>query len=246
MDAQYLGILRLIRSALTGKGEELPPQFDLAGAYPMIGRHQVAPLVYEGARLSGLDAAAPVMRQMFRDYCMQTLRSERQMRAVGELRAAFDSAGIEYLFFKGVVLKARYPAPEMRIMGDADVLIRTAQYPAVDGILRELGYELREWQYVSHDLILEPHKLLVDPEDKGDLAVFGDGWALTEPDGEGRPCLSPRAEFAHLVSHLAKHFRTGGVGLRQMIDLWLLRDAGESAGELLGRLGLTEFYENIA
>lgn len=254
MDTQHLGVLRLIRSALTGAGETLPEGFDLAGAYPLIGRHQVAPLIYEGARLSGLDTAAPVMRRLFHDYCVQTLRNERQMQAVEELRTAFDRAGIEYLFFKGVVLKARYPKPEMRVMGDADVLIRTAQYPAVDELLRAQGYELKgetpqEWQYVSRDLMIEPHKILVDPEDVRDFAVFGDSWALTAPDGEGRPCLPPEVELAHLVSHLAKHFRTGGVGLRQMIDLWILRgdtQAERSALEdLLGRLGLAEFYENV-
>ena len=255
MDSLYRGILQLVYAALTGEGAQLPPDFDWERAYPFVTAHQIAPLVYEGARLCGVDTQTDVMRGLFRDYCQEIVKSERQTRAVDELRAAFDEAGIEHLFFKGVVLKERYPKPELRPMGDADVLIREAQYPAVDDILCRLGYELKaqtaqEWHYASPGLIVEPHRMLVDPEDARDASVFGTGWELTAPDGAGRPTLPPEVETAHLVSHLAKHFRVGGAGLRQMIDLWVCRRAHAAPDErklagLLDRLGLAEFYANV-
>ena len=98
--------------------------------------------------------------------------------------------------------------------------------------------------------MVEPHRAIVDPEDQRDLSVFGTGWDLVIRDEGGRPALPPEAEIAHLISHLAKHFRHGGVGLRHMTDLWVCRRAGvrpdpAALDELLARLGLTEFASAI-
>ena len=144
MEQQYRGILQLIRSALTGEGGLLPAEFSLEQAVPLVRAHQVSALVYEGARLCGVGKDAGGMSLLFQDTCRQIMRSERQTRAVEQLRAGLDRAGAEYLFFKGVVLKGRYPKPEMRAMGDADFLIHEAQYQAVDAVLREQGYELKK------------------------------------------------------------------------------------------------------
>lgn len=37
---------------------------------------------------------------------------------------AFDAGGIDYMPLKGSILKDLYPRHEMRMMGDADILIR--------------------------------------------------------------------------------------------------------------------------
>lgn len=255
MEQQYMGILRLVKSALTGQPQRLPEGFDLAKAYPLLREQQLQPLVYEGAALCGVSRQLPVMKQLFQDYCRSLMYSEGQMQAVDALRTAFDEAGVDHLFFKGCQLKHLYPKPELRPMGDADVLIRMEQQEQVAAILREQGYELKseneqEFLWLGSKLAVEPHKSLIDNGDERFYSYFGVGWQLVERDEEGKAHLTPEDEFAFLFVHMTKHYRGGGIGLRQFIDLWLYRRAvpeldEERLRDIIQRLGLTEFYENV-
>ena len=42
---------------------------------------------------------------------------------------------------KGCNMKALYPSPELRVMGDADILIRVEQYDRIRPIIQSLGFE---------------------------------------------------------------------------------------------------------
>ena len=255
MEQLHLGILRLVKSALTGQPLPLPEGFDFEKAYPLLREHQLQPLAYEGAILNGVSRQLPVMKQLFQDYCRVLMCSEGQMRAVDDLRAAFDRAGVDYLFFKGSRIKMLYPKPELRPMGDADVLIRMEQQEQVAAILLEQGYTLKaeneqEFLWISPKLVLEPHKSLIDAGDERFYSYFGGGWQLVERDKEGRAYLLPEDEFAFLFLHMAKHYRAGGIGLRQFVDLWQYRRTvpeqnEERLRQIIQQLGLTEFYKNV-
>ncbi len=255
MEQQHIGILRLIKSALTGQPQPLPEGFDLADAYVLVREHQLQPMVYEGAAVCGFSRQLPVMKQLFQDYCRALIYSEGQMKAVDELRAAFEQAGVDYLFFKGSRLKNLYPKPELRPMGDADVLVRTQQQEQVNEVLRALGYELKaeneqEYLWLSPRLAVEPHKSLIDAGDERFYSYFGGGWQLAKRDEAGKAYLTSEDEFAFLFVHMTKHYRGGGIGLRQFIDLWLYRRAvpeldEEKLQDIIRRLGLTEFYQNV-
>ena len=255
MEQQYMGILRLVKSALTGQPLPLPDGFDLENAYPLLREQQLQPLAYEGAVLCGISRQLPVMKQLFQDYCRALMYSEGQMKAVETLRTVFEQAGVDHLFFKGCRLKTLYPKPELRPMGDADVLIRVEQQEQVDAILRQQGYEWKqeneqESLWLSSALAVEPHKSLVDPDDRDVYRHFGVGWQLVKRDEDGRVFLPPEDEFAFLFVHMAKHYRGGGIGLRQFVDLWLYRRAvpdlkEEALLDIMYRLDLTEFYRNV-
>ncbi|MBO5728194.1 MAG: nucleotidyltransferase family protein, partial [Oscillospiraceae bacterium] len=226
MEQQHIGILRLIKSALIGQPQPLPEGFSLEQAYPLVREHQLQPMIYEGAVVCGFSRQLPVMKQLFQEYCRALMRSEGQMKAVDELCAAFEQGGVDYLFFKGSVLKRLYPKPELRPMGDADVLIRTQQQPQADEILQRLGYEWKveneqEALWYSPALALEPHRSLVSAKDRDFYSYFGDGWQLVERDKDGKARLSPEDEFAFVFVHMAKHYRGGGIGVRQLVDLWV-------------------------
>ena len=255
MDNQVRGIITLIRSGLTGEKLALPEKFDLAAAFEVLKKHGIVALAYEGAVRCGLAANEPVMLKMLRLSGMNMLRSEAQMAAVERICAAFEENGIDYMPLKGSRLKKLYPKPELRMMGDADILIRMEQYGAIRTVMEKLGFKEdmvtdHELVWISDDLFLELHKRLIPSYNKDFYGYFGDGWKLAKPVAGHRYGLGTEDELIYLFTHFAKHYRDGGIGLRHVTDLWVYRQTypGMDEGYVrreLEKLQLLEFYENV-
>lgn len=255
MDTIQKGILVLIQSGLTGSKRALPEDFSLEEALPVIGRHHLMPLVYEGAVRCGFTLGEPAMRQLLQGYCRHMMTSEKQMAAVEKLCRAFEENGIDYMPLKGCNMKALYPKPELRLMGDADVLVRVEQYDAIRSVVAGLGYEEKtesdhEYIWRSAELFLELHKRLIPSYNRDYHAYFGDGWLLAKKQSGCRYAMKPEDEFVYLFTHFAKHYRDGGIGCRHMADLWVFLRSYPSLDEgyvraELKKLELVRFYDNI-
>lgn len=74
------------------------------------------------------------MRALFNYVCHYIYNNEQQDYVSEEVFAAFDKNGIAYMPLKGILLKKLYPCPEMRVMGDLDILIKTEQYTKIKSI----------------------------------------------------------------------------------------------------------------
>ena len=188
-------------------------------------------------------------------YCKQLMHSEAQTEAIERLCAVFEENGIDYMPLKGCNMKSRYPKPELRIMGDADILIRTEQYDRIRDLVAALGYNPEvesdhEYVWRSPALFLELHKRLIPSYNSDYYAYFGDGWRLAKTRQGFRYAMTPEDEFIYLFTHFAKHYRDGGIGCRHVLDLWVyLRSCpGLDQGYIrreLQKLRLLEFYENV-
>ena len=256
MNVTQQGILALLKSAVTEQPQPLPEGFDLEAAAPVIRRHHMAALIYAGAVCCGVDQQQPVMRKLRQSYCRAMLLSEGQMAELGRVFAAFEENGIDHMPLKGCNMKSLYPKPELRMMGDADVLIRMEQYPGIIPILEELGFTAKEES--DHELVwttgalyLELHKRLI-PSYNIDLhSYFGDGWQFAKNVSGSRWDMSPEDTFVFLFAHFAKHYRDGGIGCRHVVDLWVYLRAHpelrmQAVYAALERLKLREFYDNIS
>ena len=255
MNILQKGMVVLIYSGLTGERMPLPEGFDLEEAYPQLVRHQVTPLCYVGAVNCGVDKSLPVMRKLFQSYCRSMQHSEGQMKAVEAVCAAFDAGQVDYMCLKGSRLKKLYPKPELRLMGDADILIRTGQYDRIRPIMLELGFTEKlesnhELVWRRKELELELHKRLIPSYNKDYYRYFGDGWQLAKVKKGTNYEMTREDEYIYLFTHFAKHYRDGGIGCRHLVDLWVYRkacpgmDEAYIAGEL-EKLQLLEFEQNI-
>ena len=254
MDQLQKGILALVRAGITGESVPLPADFSMEEAFRQIRRHQIPSLAFEGAARCGIDKAHPVMQQLFRVYCMDVQHSQRQMDAIKTLCDAFEEKGIDYMPMKGCNLKPLYPKHELRRMGDADILIRDAQYPAIKKIVTALGYQEdvgadHAYSWKSDALYLELHRRPIPMESKDLYTYFGDGWSRTHVCQGHRYALTPEDEYIYVFVHYAKHYRLGGIGLRQVIDLWVYRRAYPNMNESyieaeLDKLHLLDFHRN--
>lgn len=255
MNVTQRGVILLLKSAITGERYPLPEGFDLETAYSRLRKHHMDTLLYEGAVRCGIPRETPIMQQLFRSYCRCLLISEGQQADACRIFAAFDRAGIDYLPLKGCNMKPRYPKPELRSMGDADVLIRLEQREKISAILESLGFVFR--QETDHEIIwkspklcLELHKHLIPSYNKDLHPYFGTGWQLARHHRLGRHDMAPEDEFLFHFTHFAKHYRDGGIGCRYVVDLWVFlasfpdMDLRQVEWQL-DKLQLLEFYRNI-
>lgn len=255
MEPNQQGILALMRSAITGQAQTLPEGFDLAAAYAQIKRHQLIPLAYEGAVNCGLDMTLPVMMKLCDGYCQSLMRMSEQLNDVRRVCEAFEAEQIDYMLLKGSKLNALYPKPELRVMADADILIRVEQREPIEAIMRRLGFREdvesdHELNWDSDALHLELHKRLVPSYHEAEYAYFGDGWGRAVKLGTCRYDMTPEDEYIFLFAHFAKHYTDGGIGIRHALDLWVYRRANPGLDSAyirneLKSLHLDRFHENV-
>ncbi|MBQ6718903.1 MAG: nucleotidyltransferase family protein [Oscillospiraceae bacterium] len=254
MDVLHQGILALVKSALTGTKTVLPEGFLPEMADVCVRQQSLLPLFFQGAYICGLPMQTEQMQKYQKKYFQILRHSELQMRALKQVFAAFEEHEIDYLPMKGCNMKALYPQPEVRMMGDADVLIRMEQYPQICRILESLGFvpgkeSHHELPWKRDDLYLELHKAMVPATEKEFYAFFGIGWQMAELQQGHRYVLKKEDEFLFLFTHMAKHYRWRGIGIRQFLDLYVFRNTHPDMDEQyieagMERLHLLEFYRN--
>lgn len=254
MNHIHRGILNLIRSAVTGRAHPLPSDFQLSEAEDLIIKHQVIGLAYEGAVLCGIPKSDPIMVKLFQLYYQIIFRSNTQMAALQKLYAAFEEKGIDYLPVKGSVLKKLYPQPAMRSMGDADVLIRREQMDLIHPVMESLGYtegkgDTHEWVWNSKQLHLELHTALVPDILPVEQQFFEDVWQRAVHVKGHCYALSCEEDYTFLFFHYVKHYRNGGIGLRQLLDLWIWQQKypridNSQVEKNLDQMHLIPFYQN--
>ena len=250
------GVICLLKSAVTGEAVALPEGFRMDRAYPILKSHGVLAMGYVGGLNCGLSDALPAMQQLRQDYLMELVQSEKQIRAIAKVCGAFDSHGIDYMPLKGCTLKHLYPYHELRSMGDADILIRTTQYDRIRPIMEQLGFQ--EVSESDHELVwdgkglhLELHKRLIPTPNKDYYSYYGDGWKMAKCQNGCHYDMTPEDAYIYVFTHLAKHYRDGGISCRFVTDLWVYQrqcpqlDMAYIHGEM-EKLGLMEFYGNMS
>ena len=254
MDGQQIGIIALVKSALTGEKAEIPENFDWDNALNTAKKHQIIPMLYYGVQYSGITPPAEIMQFSELATYKNIAVSQNQLYALEQIYKAFDDNEIDYTPLKGSVLKFIYPKPELRPMGDADILIRQEQYEKIRPVMTALGFS--EILESDHELIwdkkgilhVELHKRLIPSYNKDYYEYYGDGWQFAEHNENYRYDMRNEDNYIYLFTHYAKHYRDGGIGIRHMTDLYVFAVHSELnykyIEEELKKLQLFEFYKN--
>ena len=146
MNSFQKGILTLVRYALSPEESfpSLPDDFSYANALMFAGSQQIIPLLYYGACKTENFPASPIFPAFTARAGGVIAHSTRQIENFDSLTASLEAAGIDYMPVKGAILKRLYPQPEMRVMGDCDILIRQKQAKAARALMKRLDYHLEE------------------------------------------------------------------------------------------------------
>lgn len=257
LDCVKQNVIALVKAAVTGEAQKLSDDFDVADILKIAQRHQIQGIIYYGALNCGVDNSSSMMQQLFMTLCSAIAVSERQMFEINRVFEAFSNQGIDYMPLKGTLLKRLYPRADMRIMGDADILIKTKDYDKIKPIMLELGFNEstesdHELDWRKSGILIELHKRLIPSYNKDYFAYYGDGWRLAVPceDIPHRFLMTNEDQMIYLFTHFAKHYRDGGIGIRHLTDLYVYRSKNQNLDEKyikteLKKLELYDFYLNI-
>lgn len=252
------GIISLTRAAVTGERTELPDGFLLERIDAFAKKHQISSIMLYGIVTLGLSSSHPAINNLYVRSSAEIVHNEKQLSSIELIRTSFTKNSISFLLLKGAFLKKMYPKPEMRTMGDIDLLIKDSEYPKIKAILTDNGFTEQyesdheyAWRSPS-GLLMELHKSLIPSYYDDYYSYFGDGWsrAVRCPDSS-EYLFSPEDHFIYIFAHFAKHYKSGGIGIKHLCDLWLYKkfysdlDIDYIKSEL-DKIELLTFYNNVS
>lgn len=251
-------VIALIKAALTG--ECALPQItpDWGKIVEAVRQHQVFSIAYYGAVNAGIDIPEPY-RSALEKYTFQGLAIDQyQIYAIQTLEKEFTDNQLDYMLLKGSLLKFVYPQTDMRTMGDVDILIRGTQYAEIAPIMERLGYTFaaetsHDYEWNGKFAHVELHKSLIPPQNADFYSYFGSGWdkAIGQAGNPFAFTLTDEEQLIYLFAHFVKHYRSSGIGLRHMTDLWVFRAAHPELDEnrvlqALQKMELDVFYRHVS
>ena len=251
------GIITLVKNALKGENSPLPEDFDYSKLLKFAISQQILPMVYCGGRNNPDFVANDTDRKIYAMATYMALFNQNRLDMLEEMCRAFDENGIDYMPLKGANMKDIYPSREMRIIGDADVLVKDEQIADIERIMTALGYKYGETvdharTWAREGFEVELHRRMIPSYTKDLYARFGDGWGLATPKKEGghEYALSREEELIFLFLHFTKHYRYAGIGIKHLVDIYVFLKAypeidSDYVSVELDRLGLGKFYQNI-
>lgn len=151
-----------------------------------------------------------------------------QTEEVKQLLDMFEKNQIDCMVLKGVRSRELYPKAEWRSMGDIDLLYKSEDTKRVQQVMANLGYR-GEGDTAIHDhyakkmLTVEMHKTLCAPE-RRESAYFETVWdRAKQRDGYSHAYeMMLEDHYLFTFTHLVEHFRNGGIGIRMVLDMYIL------------------------
>lgn len=220
-------------------------------------RHKVTALLYPAIR--SMDGVPEIV---FNKVCGTAITvaaaSEAMLKEQRRILDLLEAHQIPCAILKGTSVAYLYPHPELRTIGDIDILVDEDKLDYTCSIMQE--HEFAPTYTAEKHLCLqkgavwvEMHRMVsVFPEnEKGRFTKQYMTDALrhmqtAEIDGIRFPMLSGSYQIISLLAHMEQHLATSGIGLRQVCD-WAVTvhvhrdDFSEETLSLLERCGLLRF-----
>ncbi len=254
--SEWKNLIALLRSAVTDEPVQFPVQMDWSNLLAQVRFHHVE--VMAGQALRFIPEVPEVIScQLSMAHKERLFQAAQQDYAIKAVRDALTAAEVPHVLLRGALLKADYPAPDMRSMSDLDYLVHTEDYPRIKAAMEKLGGRHIHSDGGHYSFALPPnvsvefHPNLIYTASPVGTAI-NPGWQYVRP-GSGPYALELTEEgfYLNMLCHLAYHFAKGGSGARSILDIWVYRHRHASQPDRhyvdreLKRAGLLDFAEKI-
>ena len=219
-------------------------------------KHAVTALLYPGLRLLN-GVPEDTIAKARSAAITATIASESMLKSQRDILELLKANHIPCTVLKGTSVAYLYPHPELRTIGDIDILVDEDKLDYTCSIMQANGfapaYTAEKHLCLQKDTVwVEMHRMVsVFPEsEKGRFTKQTTTDALrhtqeAEIGGVRFPMLSGAYQIIALLAHMEQHLATSGIGLRQVCDWAVTVDAlrdcfdGETLA-LLERCGLLQ------
>lgn len=163
-----------------------------------------------------------------RDYRISIILATKQNEIIKEIDILLNKNNIYHIFLKGACIRQLYPIPEMRTMGDIDILIKENDLPKTNQCILSHGYinthatDYGHWNYIKNNILLEIHNKSFYKEIKPNSNVlkhFNNIWTYTKENHEYNFLLNENENFIYLLMHLIKHLYHESCGVKMFMDI---------------------------
>ena len=254
---RYLG--SVIRSQLDQtNAPELPEGISLEEIVDIAKRNSIEYLLLGGVvKASNIPEES---KEYLRKLVVSSLmRTGVQLEQVRKIEDCFEAKGIKNQPMKGAKLKFMYPSPQLREMGDVDILVDEKEMQKAAELMKELGYTLQV-SVKHHDVYVKPpfmvvevHRSMYDKTvDSGQYRYFSSFSRAKLVEGKKYSYDFGLEDFyVYLIAHMAKHFYSMGCGIRNLVDVYVYLNRNkekmdwEYTKEQLEICGIAKFAEHM-
>lgn len=146
-----------------------------------------------------------------------------------KISSAFENNEIDFVILKGAVLQGYYPSPELRVMSDIDFFIPAKQRKKAKTVLESMGVKFKQansYQDIYVDcngVIAEIHHALWG-YNLEHTELYSNIWNEENllRGSKHTYLLSTENLYVFTISHMLKHFKDSGIGLRPIFDIWYI------------------------
>ncbi len=243
-DQQY--ILLLLRESLKREKTEQITPVDNRVVANIITRNSILLTVYQKLPAD--------LKEQLKDRYNVAIKQSIVQDYEGELvLKALSDAGLSCIALKGWKLRKLYPEPTMRQMADLDILVRPYNFDQIKSVMDRLCFTFgteSSWKHDSFkkkDVHVEMHKRLTD--DSNAIQAWEKGiWDRAEVVDRNIHRMSPEDYYIFHFVHLHKDFMNGSLGLRRIVDTWLLQKQNVDMNQVqhwLEKFGMWKFHERM-
>lgn len=219
-------LISTLKAYLNGESVKFPSDADYAGFFRLAKSHNLSAVVFSVMKNSECSAVPKEIFKAFENSFYDVIMCYgNQTNVINELSKCLSDNKVRHIFFKGAEIRDYFPVPEVRAMGDIDVLIPQDERDRVKKILCSNGFELVHsngpvYNYSKNGTVIEMHSKIINGKVGSSNAenCFLDAMEHGCFDGY-RGYLNHEYHFAYLLTHIAHHFWFFGAGVKLILDL---------------------------
>ncbi|MBR1443327.1 MAG: nucleotidyltransferase family protein [Firmicutes bacterium] len=192
------------------------------------------------------DLYAKWQKKMFETIAV----TSRQYNEFSRMTKTISETGIKIVVLKGGFMRRIYPTPELRTMGDFDVLVKKSDLKKIANLFKSNGYEVNKAVFgveVKNEkafweifYVLE-EEFVIAPEENT-LMIYDNSVSVDS-------FFIPKETLflSHMIVHTGKHYVEKGAGVRNLLDiaLYISRYKQELDFDKISRLCAKQNYRKI-
>ena len=226
-------IIELLKCAITDTTPSTPNKdLDWDVVFEYAKKHHIIPVLYFSIQKLPNEIKLKITKLShyelaYKSNLVDDANREYELSIITE---DLSNNNIDYILLKGTVTKHFYPDTSMRMMSDIDILYRNSTFKEIRTLFENKNYTL-EKSTPKDSLFLSPNKnvkvemqeSLLDAGFTEWLKYLDTVWDRCENKSENEYMMTPEDFYIYHIVHMAKHFINGGIGLRHVLDTWIIK-----------------------